>query len=262
MITNSKVRVAAVGLGWVTTHRHLPVMKRNPAFELVGVIDRQPKRAEQVAHEYDLHYFAETSQLSDVKWLKDVDAVSVGTSPMTHAAIIGQALSLGKHVITEKPFAMTVDEGIALVEQAKVNKLVLAIVHNFQFARSTQLLLKDISTGKLGAIHSVRALQLGNPSRRLPIWYNELPLGLFYDESPHLLYLLRRFAGSDIALERAHIVASSTGQSTPHLLDAVYRGTSPNGSPVVASMHAIIRQTQVNVPKNIDDTKIFVSEYR
>ena len=38
----TRVRVAAVGLGWVSLHRHLPALRRDPSFELVGVIDRHP----------------------------------------------------------------------------------------------------------------------------------------------------------------------------------------------------------------------------
>jgi len=37
-----KLRVAAVGLGWVALHRHWPVMERSSYFEVVGVIDRLP----------------------------------------------------------------------------------------------------------------------------------------------------------------------------------------------------------------------------
>ena len=36
------VRFAAVGLGWVTTHRHIPWLGRTPGAQLVGVIDRNP----------------------------------------------------------------------------------------------------------------------------------------------------------------------------------------------------------------------------
>lgn len=223
-----KLRVAAVGLGWVALHRHLPVMDGSHDFEVVGVIDRSPGRAREVQSKLGYAYFAETADISNVEWLKDVDAITVATAPMSHYSIIGQALELGKHVLTEKPFTMTVAEGEELVKLAKSKNLRLAIVHNFQFARSTKMLRDEISEGRLGAIRSINAVQVGNPRRRLPAWYEQLPLGLMYDESPHLLYLLRSFAG-DIRLVRSLTHTSSTGLNTPARIDAFFESPTFTG---------------------------------
>lgn len=215
------VRVAAVGLGWVALHRHLPVMDRHPGFQVVGVIDRSPGLAAKVARERRYGRFAQAATLGEVPWLDEVDAITVATAPMGHFAMISEALSRGKHVLTEKPFAMTVAEGETLVASAEAADRRLAIVHNFQFARSTRKLLAEIESGQLGRIRSIAAIQLGNPGRRLPTWYEELPLGLFYDESPHLIYLMRRIAGP-MALTRAFTVAGSEGQTTPARIDAYF----------------------------------------
>src|SRR6185312_13861328 len=100
--------------------------------------------------------------------------------------------------------------------------------HNFQFARSTKLLLRDIATGVLGRIHAINAVQFGNPSRRLPKWYDELPLGLMYDESPHLLYLLRAVAG-EIRLNRSLTHPSTKGLNTPARIDAFFESARIHG---------------------------------
>ena len=65
------------------------------------------------------------------------------------------------------------------------------------------------------------SLQFSNDARRLPVWCEELPLGLFYDESPHVMYLLRRFAGEPKLAHVAH-VRSSAGRATPHVLTLSY----------------------------------------
>jgi predicted dehydrogenase len=213
------VRVAAVGLGWVALHRHLPVMRKDRRFEIVGVIDRAPGRAREVAGKAGCARFAETANLSEIPWLGEIEAITVATAPMTHAAVIGEALGLGKDVLTEKPFAMSMAEGERLTAQAREADRSLAIVHNFQFARSSRRLAADIESGRLGPLTGVSAVQLGNPRRRLPVWYEDLPLGLFYDESPHLLYLLRRFAG-EIGLVRSIVTPSPKKTRTPARLDA------------------------------------------
>jgi len=87
-----KLQVAAVGLGWVALHRHLPVMKRSADFEVVGVIDRSEGRAKEVMAQRNYRYSAQTSNLANVEWLKDVDVITVATAPMSHYSIIHQAL--------------------------------------------------------------------------------------------------------------------------------------------------------------------------
>lgn len=241
--TNSPLRVAAIGLGWVTTHRHLPTMESMPErFKIVGVIDRREGLAKKVATERKYANFAETHRLADVPWLKDVDAITIGTSPFTHYALAKEALELGKHVLTEKPFCLEVGEGEELVHLAREKKKTLAIVHNFQFAPSTKKLLADIDGGeksRIGTIRAVVAKQLGNPKRRLPDWYEKLPLGLFYDESPHMMYLMAKLAPGSMSLVQATTIASTTNTVTPACIDALYTSRDPQGRdiPVQLVMH-------------------------
>ncbi|MFI5014593.1 MAG: Gfo/Idh/MocA family protein [Hyphomicrobiales bacterium] len=216
------IRVAAVGLGWVALNRHLPVMDRSRRFEVVGVVDRAPGRAESIAKRRGYRLHACATSLASVAWLDEVDAVTVATAPMAHHGLVKEALAGGKHVLTEKPFTMTVEEGEELVAAAKRSGRQMAIVHNFQFARSTLRLKAEIASGRLGAITGIDAVQFGNPARRLPSWYDELPFGLFYDESPHLLYLMRAIAGP-IALERAIMVPSRRGLATPARIAAWFK---------------------------------------
>lgn len=217
------VRVAAIGLGWVCQNRHLPAMDRSPRFDVVGVIDRAPGRAGAIAKQRGYRHFSEAATLADIDWLDQVDAITVATAPMTHFALVEEAIARGKHVLTEKPFTMTVAEGTELVAAANSADRRLAIVHNFQFARSTRRLFDDLASGVLGTIRGVDAVQFGNPGRRLPSWCEELPMGLFYDESPHLLYLLRAVAGQ-LSLARSLVVPSQTGLTTPARIEAYFRG--------------------------------------
>ena len=215
------LRVAAIGLGWVAEHRHLPVMRRSRRFEVVGVIDRTEGRARAMAARKGYARHACAGSLAEVDWLDEVDAVTIATAPMAHFDLAGEALARGKHVLTEKPFTMATAEGRALVEAAATADRTLAIVHNFQFARSTRRLLADLASGALGEIRGVDAIQLGNPSRRLPTWIDELPFGLFYDESPHLLYLLRAVAGP-LSLARS-LVVPAKDEATPARVEAWFR---------------------------------------
>lgn len=217
------VRIGVVGLGWVGQARHVPTILSDRRFRLIGVADRRGDRAQVLARRVSARA-GQGSRLVDIDWINDVDAISVATAPMAHHDLVREALDRGLHVITEKPFAMSVAEGSTMIEDASRANKFLAVVHNFQFARSMQRLQRDLASGRLGAIRGLRAIQLGNPSRRLPTWYEELPLGLFYDESPHLLYLLSSVTGP-LSLVKAVSAESRQGNATPAQIDAWFSAT-------------------------------------
>ena len=98
-------------------------------------------------------------------------------------------------MLVEKPFTLTVAEGDELIELARERAVPLAVMQNFCLAPSTRRVQRWIASGRLGAVRAVWAVQLSSPARRLPAWYDELPHGLFYDESPNLIALARLFAG-------------------------------------------------------------------
>lgn len=210
-------------------------MRRDPGYDVVGVIDRRADHARAVAERLGLRRHHAGERLADVPWLEEAEAVVIGASPTAHAGLIREALLLGRHVLTEKPFVMSPEEGEPLAALAREKGLVLAVVHNFQFARSTRRLLADLRRDRFGALRFIHARQLGNPMRRLPAWYDELPLGLFYDESPHMFYLLRALAPAPLRFLRAEVHPSTTGKSTPAWISAHY-AAGPGAIPVKLDM--------------------------
>lgn len=228
-----RIRVAVIGAGWVGTHRHLPTLRRDRRFQVVGVIDRHRERAAAAARQFGLERMAVASSLQDVDWLEDVEAVTIATSPDAHARLLAEARSAGRHVLTEKPF--TLDPHDAEVAAAPGDG-VIAVMHNFQFARSAERLWSDLGSGRLGTVRSVDAVQFSNKARRLPDWYEELPLGLFFDESPHLMYLLRRVV-PDLGLRDVDVLPGRDGRRTPQLVRARYSGSSDPDIPLTLSMN-------------------------
>ena len=231
-----RIKIGIIGLGWVSTHRHLPALRRNPRFEVVGVADRDPELARACAKRFGVQAHCGATRVADVSWMDQVNAVDVVTAPMSHHPLVRDALRAGKHVITEKPFAMSVELGEELVALAASADRRLAIVHNFQFASSAQRLLADMANGRIGTVRSIVATQWGNPRRRLPTWYEDLPSGLFFDESPHLLYLVRRLSPGPLQLVGVDSCPSTGGLKTPASVDASYRSTGSSGTiPVTVS---------------------------
>jgi scyllo-inositol 2-dehydrogenase (NADP+) len=230
------LRVAMIGLGWVGTHRHLPWLKRTPGVRVVGVVDHTPARVERARATFAVERSAVADGPEGIPWLGEVDAVSIATPPATHHSLALAYLNEGKDVLLEKPMALTVEDARELVEVAERAGRMLAVVHNFQFARSVVRLRRLLAAGRLGDVNALWGAQLSNPQRRLPEWYESLPLGLFFDESPHFFYLVRSVLGAEPELQIAHLVPSRDGKRTPAAITLLMRAREV---PVQISMNFV-----------------------
>ncbi len=157
----------------------------------------------------------------------------IGTPPESHHELVLRCLSMGKHVLVEKPFAMTSEQAEEMAQAARSAELQLGVVHNFQFLRSCRRARTIFESGDLGELRGLIGFQSSNHRRRLPRWYKGLPLGLFTDESPHLIYLLLSFLPG--AEPKSIFVGPpvSDDDNTPQLVSGHFQ--SPNG--ILGSLH-------------------------
>ena len=212
-------RVGVIGTGWVAQERHIPSFQAIPGVEVAGVYDRREDQARQVAHRFGIPFAARRREdLLDA----DLDAVSIATSPWSHAEHTCMALESGLHVFCEKPMALGADEASAMAEAASAAAKTLTVSHNFLYARSSQLARRYL--GADPGLSWVGATQLSSAARRLPEWYRDLPGGLLFDEVPHLLYLLRDWCGP-LSLARASATWREDGH--PAVVQALFSGHVP-----------------------------------
>lgn len=199
-----KVRIAIIGAGNISNTRHIPALKKIKEAEIVGVLSNNPDRARTTAQKQGIKNFAAIGEnhkenvatLKQLGWFEDVDAVVIGAPPHRHYELVKMSLELGKHVLVEKPMMMNKAECDELIALAKKNGKTFYVMHNFQYARQMLKLNEVISSKRYGEIESITEVQFTNHDRRLPEWYNDLPMGLFYDEAAHFMYLLERHAGA------------------------------------------------------------------
>lgn len=217
-----RIRIGIVGAGNVTRTKHIPALKLTKRAEIVGMIDAHEDRAQGVAKKYGIPHWAayvKNGKLQDIPWLQEIDALVVAVPPFEHYRMTIEGLTAGKHVLVEKPMTCTIEEGEHLIRLKESLKKKLCVVHNFQFTSSILRMERLLSSGEAGKVVSFSAVQITNKTRRLPRWQNKLPLGLFYDETPHFCYMLRKFGG-EVKVGQVNIVPSSDGGETPLLMNA------------------------------------------
>jgi len=215
-----QIKIVNVGAGFVVNNRHILALKKSGLFDLVGVVSKHSDHAAKTATQFGIPYHSDRLDFS-AGWAAEADAVMIGTIPQVHHEIAMQALQAGKHVLMEKPMTIAVKDAQDLQRVAREKKRVLAVVHNVQFSRCCTSLRQHLADGSLGAIRAVYGGQLSNPLRKFPGWIEDLPLGLFYDESPHFCYVFRLLAKGTLTLDNATIWRDKQ-MNTPHMVNATY----------------------------------------
>ncbi len=111
-----KLNVAIIGAG-LWGRNHATVFSTLPQTHIRAICDVDRGRAEATAKEFKADQACTT--IDEVLALSDVDAVSVATPDATHTKLILAALEAGKHVLSEKPLATTVEEAEAVAAAAE-----------------------------------------------------------------------------------------------------------------------------------------------
>ncbi|MBA4495052.1 Gfo/Idh/MocA family protein [Paenactinomyces guangxiensis] len=90
----------------------------------------------------------------------DIDLIDIVTPNHVHAEMAIAAAEAGKHVLCEKPLAMTVEQAKRMVEAVKKAGVVHMVCHNYRYAPAVQFAKKLIDEGRLGKIYHIRAQYL------------------------------------------------------------------------------------------------------
>jgi len=218
------LKVGIIGTGWVSLHRHIPAYRRDHRTKIVALVDRSEENASKASRKMKIPKFY--TDLAKMVQNEHPDIVSICTPPPTHSALAVEAMELGCHVITEKPMAMNVDECNRMIEASRSCGKKLTVNHNFLFSKSFLKVKAIRESGELGDVQSVHALQVTNLKRRLPQWYSELPGGLYFDEAPHMVYLLRCLLGKDMSVVDASVDDTPVGTQPLSRVIASFRNQS------------------------------------
>lgn len=119
------LRVGVAGAG-VFGGYHANKYKQLPDLDFIGVYDLDKARAEALAGQHGVAAFGGDELEA---FLSGLDAVTIATPAFAHAEVALKALAHGVHVYSEKPLAITVEDGAKMVDLAASKGLVLACGH-------------------------------------------------------------------------------------------------------------------------------------
>ena len=147
------VKVGVIGCGKIAQVRHLPEYEENGNALLAGLYDIHRQRAADLARTYRCAAY-ETCE--DLLGNPEIDAVSVCAANHAHAELTVAALRAGKHVLCEKPMAMTYADCERMVLAARENGKILMVDHNQRFAKAHQKARQLLKEGAIGELLTFR----------------------------------------------------------------------------------------------------------
>jgi predicted dehydrogenase len=193
----STIRVGIVGSGFGGAV-HAPAYALHPRFEVVAIAS--PSSADRVARERKIpHAFRSVEEMLAGA---ELDVVSVASPPFDHHRSVLAALAAGKHVLVEKPFALTVAQAEEMVAASELAGVAAAIAFEFRYVPAVIAMKELIDNLHAGALREIEVARLSrellerNTARGESWWFSrERGGGVANATMPHFFDLANHLAG-------------------------------------------------------------------
>jgi len=194
------LRLGLIGCGRVAVERHLPSLRHVGGFRLVAASDADGARLNLVSDQFGIaHRHVDYRALLE---RSDVDAVGILTPTASHVEITLAALAAGKHVLVEKPLALTAAECDRLIERAAVSPGKVVVGFNLRWHRLVRRARAFVAGGALGRVTAIRsAYTHERTGENAPDWHRKRKSGggVLLNEAVHHFDLWRYLLGADVA---------------------------------------------------------------
>lgn len=204
-----KIRVGIIGCGTIAEGQAASA-KELENTELVAVSDIVEKNAEAFAKKFGIrHVFTDYREM-----LKGdlIDAVYNCTPNFMHKQVVVDAANAKKNILTQKPFALTMNDAKEMCEAAEKNHIILYAAFFERFRGYCQALKKCIDSGEIGKLVMIKAQMshtgIGNFYHPKSEWFGDTALaggGCLADMGSHHLDLMRWLVGSEVKAIDAQI---------------------------------------------------------
>lgn len=164
-----KLRVALLGVGAIAQVVHLPVLAQMGNVELTAVCDVDEPRARAIADRFGIPNVYRDDDI--VFRSDDIDAIIICSPSHLHESQAIAGLQGGKHVLVEKPLALTPEAAQRVIDVAEKTDRTLMIAMNNRWRPDTMALRPFASNGELGDIFLTRGAWLNRKMRVVrPTW--------------------------------------------------------------------------------------------
>jgi phthalate 4,5-cis-dihydrodiol dehydrogenase len=196
------LRLGVIGLGGAT-RQILPSLSSHPNVRITAGADPRAEARERFAADFGAATFASAEALCDSP---EVDAVYIATPHQFHMHNAVAAAERRKHVIVEKPMALSLEECDAMIDAARRNGVRLIVGHTHSFDPPVAKMRDIIRSGELGPMAMINTFSYSNflyRPRRPEELRTELGGGIIYNQVPHQVDVVRLLGGGKVRSVRS-----------------------------------------------------------
>lgn len=203
----NKIRFAIIGCGRIS-YKHVEALINNKEeAELVATCDVILENAIQKKESYEKEMKdAKVATYSDYKEMlekEEIDVVTIATESGYHPEIAIYCMEKGKHVIVEKPMALSIKDADKMIETAKKNNVKLCVSHQNRFNQPIQKLRRAVEENRFGKLINGTARILWNRNMN---YYTQAPWrgtweldgGTLMNQCIHNIDLLQWMLGGEV----------------------------------------------------------------
>ena len=206
------LNIGILGCGKIAQVRHIPEYIANKDANIVGFFDMDAQRCQEIAAKYGGRAYASAEELfADPA----IDAVSVCVANFAHADLSIQALKAGKHVLCEKPMAITLAECENMLAEADKAGKRLLIGQNQRLAKAHVKARELVAAGEIGRVITFRTFfghagpETWSITPGKNTWFfdkKRAAMGAMADLGIHKTDMLRYILGQDIVRTTARLL--------------------------------------------------------
>jgi len=152
-VTSRKIGVAIIGAGYwgrKLVGEYLALSKKRDDIQLKYVVDCDKDRLASVGKEFDLPGDMLMTDIFEVLKKRPVQAVHLATPNETHFPLGMAVLECHKHLLLEKPMAMTMREALKVTRKAEEESVILNVGHIFRFNNAVREARSLLTSGAIG----------------------------------------------------------------------------------------------------------------
>lgn len=152
------IRMGIIGCGGISLQNHVPGIQLCPDTKLVALCDSNPVVLERAIQQTGVRIG--TTRFEEIVGREDVDALIIATPNHTHAPIAIAAVAQGKHVLCEKPLALTAADALAMAKAADRAGVRHMTAFTYRFVPAMRYLRDLVRRGDLGEPYHYRSCRL------------------------------------------------------------------------------------------------------
>jgi len=224
-------KIGLIGCGGITEH-HLKAYKA-AGWEVAAFFDPNPQAAENRRNEFypDATVCASAAELLG---MDSIGVVDIATHPKAREELILQAADAGKHILSQKPFAVEMDMGRRLVAHAAAAGVRMAVNQNGRWAPYFSYMRQAVKSGLIGDVGSVHMVLNWDHSWTAGTPFEDVHHLMLYDFGIHWIDAARSLLHGQDATAVSATLARFAGQSMKPPLLASATVSFPHGMATLA----------------------------